>query len=198
MEAEASGGGGGGGGGSGGFDRGPPRGGGGGGGGFDRGPPRDYGGGDGECLYGLLDVVSPELSQTRPHCCRLSSPGGRSRGGPSPWGEGRDRGGYGGGSGGSRGRDLASAFGGGGRGAGQMSDAQWNRLEKELFGEATAAGINFDAYEDIPTETSGRDVPDAITSFDDVDIAPEVRSVPAKIVCSGHLRAGCGSTACVR
>jgi hypothetical protein len=60
-----------------------------------------------------------------------------------------------------------------------MSDSQWDRLEKELFGEATAAGINFDAYDDIPTETSGRDVPDAIQSFEDVELDPAVPTTPA-------------------
>ena len=86
---------------------------------------------------------------------------------------GGDRGGGWGGGGGSRGgRDLAGAFGGGGRS--QMSDSQWERIEKELFGEVTAAGINFDKYDDIPTETSGQNVPDAIESFDSVDLAPEV------------------------
>ncbi len=39
-----------------------------------------------------------------------------------------------------------------------------------------AAGINFDKYDDIPTETSGVDIPDAIESFDSVDLSPEVSS----------------------
>jgi len=118
----------------------------------------------------------PDMPVTTLSFAAFGGGGGGSRGG----GGGRDLagafGGGGGGGGGGRsgGRDLAGAFGGGGRGSGQMSDAQWDRLEKELFGEVKAAGINFDSYDDIPSETSGRDVPDAITSFDDVDIPAEV------------------------
>ena len=42
-------------------------------------------------------------------------------------------------------------------------------VEKELFA-ARPAGINFNNYDDIPVETSGRDVPAAITSFDESEL----------------------------
>ena len=65
--------------------------------------------------------------------------GGDTRGGGSSWG---DRGSRSfGGSQDTRpsgSRDLASAFGG--RSDSRVSDAQWDRLEKELFGEVSAAG----------------------------------------------------------
>lgn len=36
------------------------------------------------------------------------------------------------------------------------------RLEEELFGSQQNTGINFDKYDDIPVETSGKNVPDPI------------------------------------
>jgi ATP-dependent RNA helicase DDX3X len=38
-------------------------------------------------------------------------------------------------------------------------------LEAELFGKQHHSGINFDKYEDIPVETSGDGVPDALMEF---------------------------------
>ena len=41
-----------------------------------------------------------------------------------------------------------------------------------VFGEST--GIDFDAYEDIPVETSGENVPEPIKTFQDIDFGPAV------------------------
>ena len=40
----------------------------------------------------------------------------------------------------------------------------------EDFGEHQNTGINFDAYEDIPVETSGREVPPAVATFAEIDL----------------------------
>jgi ATP-dependent RNA helicase DDX3X len=49
------------------------------------------------------------------------------------------------------------------------------RIELELFGTANT-GINFSKYEDIPVEATGKEVPDHITSFDDIKLTPIIRS----------------------
>ncbi|KAJ2684955.1 DEAD-box ATP-dependent RNA helicase [Coemansia spiralis] len=51
------------------------------------------------------------------------------------------------------------------------------RTETELFGEADDpermhTGINFEKYDDIPVDASGRDPPAPITNFDDADLEP--------------------------
>ncbi|KAJ1942676.1 ATP-dependent RNA helicase ded1, partial [Linderina pennispora] len=51
------------------------------------------------------------------------------------------------------------------------------RIEVELFGspddpERMHTGINFEKYDDIPVEASGKDVPEPITSFDEADLDP--------------------------
>ena len=89
--------------------------------------------------------------------------GGGMGGGRFPSGPGA--GGGGGGGGGYRG-------GGGGYGArrnelGFHGDMRPNpRFEQRLFGENKSTGINFDKYDDIPVETSGRDCPEGIESFE--------------------------------
>ena len=45
-------------------------------------------------------------------------------------------------------------------------------------------GINFDAYEDIPVEATGRDVPDAISSFDEVSFTHLTKSESTIRVCN--------------
>lgn len=45
-----------------------------------------------------------------------------------------------------------------------------DRLEQELFGKQANAGINFEAYKDIPVEVSGRDCPPSLESFADIDL----------------------------
>ena len=97
-----------------------------------------------------------------------------------------DSGAYGkpsGGGGGGYGRSSYRGGGGGGRPhAGRHDGGQWrdgqhiigppnSREERELFGTGVndpskqQTGINFAAYDDIPVEASGHDVPDPITAF---------------------------------
>jgi len=59
---------------------------------------------------------------------------------------------------------ASSTYGRGGGGARAWSasrnwDAPDSRLETELFGNQVSSGINFDKYDDIPVEVSGREVP---------------------------------------
>lgn len=49
------------------------------------------------------------------------------------------------------------------------------RVEQELFGTANT-GINFSKYEDIPVEATGHQVPEHITSFDDIKLTEIIRS----------------------
>lgn len=107
--------------------------------------------------------------------------GGRDRGyggGGGGWGGGGyDRGGYGGG------RDRGYGGGGGGYGGGRRGgrrgwDREENPFEQQERKDAEEAGmfeeentgINFDAYEDIPVETSGRDCPEPMNTFQDCDM----------------------------
>lgn len=48
------------------------------------------------------------------------------------------------------------------------------RIELELFGTANT-GINFSKYEDIPVEATGQQVPEHITSFDDIKLTDIIR-----------------------
>ncbi|XP_066396924.1 DEAD-box ATP-dependent RNA helicase 52B-like [Miscanthus floridulus] len=85
---------------------------------------------------------------------------------------GAPRQGYGGGGGG----------GSGGRGAWNSRPGGWDRRDREPdpFAKAEAeevdfegqenTGINFDAYEDIPVETSGHDVPAPVNTFAEIDL----------------------------
>jgi ATP-dependent RNA helicase DDX3X len=50
-----------------------------------------------------------------------------------------------------------------------------DRLEQELFG-TTNTGINFSKYEDIPVEATGQNVPEHITTFDDVTLTEIIRN----------------------
>jgi ATP-dependent RNA helicase DDX3X len=49
------------------------------------------------------------------------------------------------------------------------------RVELELFGTANT-GINFSKYEDIPVEATGQQVPEHITTFDDIKLTEIIRS----------------------
>lgn len=49
------------------------------------------------------------------------------------------------------------------------------RVELELFGTANT-GINFNKYEDIPVEATGRDVPEHITTFEDIKLTEIIRT----------------------
>ncbi|KAM5582315.1 hypothetical protein ABKV19_002631 [Rosa sericea] len=107
-----------------------------------------------------------------------NAPAGNDRGGygGSRWGGGRSdnsRSGYGGsGGGGGRGGGW-----GGGRGGGwdRGRDREVNPFEdddetEQPFSEQENSGINFDAYEDIPVETSGDNVPPAVNTFAEIDL----------------------------
>uniref|UniRef100_A0A1L8ED58 RNA helicase n=1 Tax=Haematobia irritans TaxID=7368 RepID=A0A1L8ED58_HAEIR len=85
-----------------------------------------------------------------------------------------------------RGGDEQQQGGGGGRYGGRWNDERRGdidytklgprdeRLEAELFGVGNT-GINFDKYEDIPVEATGKNVPANITSFDDVQLTEIIR-----------------------
>lgn len=49
------------------------------------------------------------------------------------------------------------------------------RVEQELFGTANT-GINFSKYEDIPVEATGQQVPEHISSFDDIKLTEIIRT----------------------
>jgi ATP-dependent RNA helicase DDX3X len=110
--------------------------------------------------------------------------GGYGGGGGSYGGGGGGYGGRGGGGGGGCGRDRGYGGGGGGRGGGGGWDRS-NPDDKDPFAEdenlkveadtlfgGENTGINFDAYEDIPVEATGREVPEPIAAFSDVDLGP--------------------------
>ncbi|KAF9623762.1 hypothetical protein IFM89_005269 [Coptis chinensis] len=76
---------------------------------------------------------------------------------------------------------AGSRFGGGGGGWNNRSGG-WGGREREVnpFGDddgepaepdvSENSGINFDAYEDIPVETSGDNVPPPVNTFADIDL----------------------------
>ncbi|OMO68841.1 hypothetical protein COLO4_29393 [Corchorus olitorius] len=100
---------------------------------------------------------------------------------------------WGGGSGGNKpesgrpaqGYGYAGAGRGGGGGGGWNNrSGGWDRREREVnpfgddeevdtehsFNEHENSGINFDAYEDIPVETSGDNVPPPVNTFAEIDL----------------------------
>ncbi|CAN8279908.1 unnamed protein product [Cochlearia groenlandica] len=95
-------------------------------------------------------------------------------------------GGGGGSGGGGYGTDVGrTGYGYGGQGGGggwNNRSGGWDRREREVnpfgadadlepvFTEQENTGINFDAYEDIPIETSGGDVPPPVNTFADIDL----------------------------
>ncbi|KAG2497956.1 hypothetical protein HYH03_004218 [Edaphochlamys debaryana] len=120
------------------------------------------------------------------------APGGRGGygggyGGRGGYGGGGGGGFPGGGRGGFPGGGPARGFGGppreggapgmGGMGFNRPYDDPFKKAEAEkaeidaLYG-AENTGINFDAYEDIPVETSGKDVPPPINNFEELNLPP--------------------------
>ena len=87
------------------------------------------------------------------------------------------QGGYGGGGGGgyqSKGYSRGGGWGGGG-GADEgdpFAADEARKLEVDALFQVENTGINFDAYEDIPVEATGENVPEPVTSFQDVDLGP--------------------------
>lgn len=69
--------------------------------------------------------------------------------------------------------------GGSGNGGGEVDYTvplpRDERIELELFGTANT-GINFNKYEDIPVEATGQQVPEHISSFDDIKLTDIIRS----------------------
>lgn len=77
------------------------------------------------------------------------------------------------GSGGGRGSgwNNRSSWGGGGRGRErEVNPFEDDENTEEMFGELENTGINFDAYEDIPVETSGENVPPPVNTFAEIDL----------------------------
>ncbi|XP_042398559.1 DEAD-box ATP-dependent RNA helicase 37-like [Zingiber officinale] len=84
-------------------------------------------------------------------------------------------------------RDIGRSGAGGGRGGGgggwNTRGGGWDRREQEanpfvneeetheaVFDDQENTGINFDAYEDIPVETSGDNVPPPVNTFAEIDL----------------------------
>ncbi|XP_002973432.2 DEAD-box ATP-dependent RNA helicase 37 [Selaginella moellendorffii] len=61
--------------------------------------------------------------------------------------------------------------GGGGRRDREVNPFAEEEASEVIFNNENT-GINFDAYDDIPVEASGENIPPAITSFADVDLGP--------------------------
>lgn len=83
-------------------------------------------------------------------------------------------------NGGAWGGSRFSGGGGGGRGWGSRNDG-WSGRDREVnpFGDdddknlpadQETTGINFDAYEDIPVDVSGNDVPPPVNTFAEIDL----------------------------
>ncbi|KAF9688614.1 hypothetical protein SADUNF_Sadunf01G0006600 [Salix dunnii] len=122
--------------------------------------------------------VPPHLRNRAPS----SGPPAAAYSGPA---SNNDHSGYGGGSRlGVPRNDFRSGYGsGGGRAGGWGNRGGWDRgREREVnpfgdddeieqpFSEQENTGINFDAYEDIPVETSGENVPPAVNTFAEIDL----------------------------
>ncbi|XP_016470923.2 DEAD-box ATP-dependent RNA helicase 11 [Nicotiana tabacum] len=83
---------------------------------------------------------------------------------------------------GQRTENRSGYVGGGGRGGGWNGGrGGWDREvnpftdeDSEPFSEQESSGINFDAYEDIPVETSGDNVPPPVNTFADIDLGEAV------------------------
>ena len=60
------------------------------------------------------------------------------------------------------------------------SDARAKAEVDSLFQAQENTGINFDAYEDIPVEATGDDVPEPISTFADVDLGPALMANVAR------------------
>ncbi|KAK9725635.1 hypothetical protein RND81_05G158800 [Saponaria officinalis] len=115
---------------------------------------------------------------------------GSSQGGPLPVSGPPGGSRWGGGGGGGRGLLGGGGGGGGGRGGGWNNrSGGWDRgrevnpfendvdeVPEQAFGEQENSGINFDAYEDIPVETSGDNVPPPVNTFADIDLGNELNA----------------------
>ena len=93
--------------------------------------------------------------------------GGFNRGGG--YGGARNQGGYGRQQGG-----FGGAWGGGERESDPFAQDDARKKEVDAMFSQENTGINFDAYEDIPVEATGENVPDPISSFEDVELGAEI------------------------
>ncbi|XP_075508776.1 DEAD-box ATP-dependent RNA helicase 37-like [Primulina tabacum] len=98
---------------------------------------------------------------------------------------GNDRSGYSGSTSGSRWVGPRSDYGRQGYNYGTRGSSGWGNRDREVnpfgnedldtdtecaFVEQENSGINFDAYEDIPVETSGEDIPPPVNTFAEIDL----------------------------
>ncbi|XP_010524794.1 PREDICTED: DEAD-box ATP-dependent RNA helicase 37-like isoform X1 [Tarenaya hassleriana] len=127
--------------------------------------------------------VPPHLRNRQSSTEQVAPAPGNDRGGPP--GGSRFAAGYGAGGGGYRPDAGRPGYGYGGRGGGGWNNRSggWDRREREVnpfgddaeleqppFTEQENSGINFDAYEDIPVETSGDNVPPPVNTFAEIDL----------------------------
>ncbi|KAK9153365.1 hypothetical protein Sjap_000845 [Stephania japonica] len=129
---------------------------------------------------GRSAYVPPHL-RNRPAASAADPPPAAPAAAPSSSGN-RWGGGGGGGGGGAR-ADPGRPGGGWGSRGGGGGGGGWDRREREVnpFGDdgdvdaelafqQENTGINFDAYEDIPVETSGDNVPPPVNTFAEIDL----------------------------
>lgn len=139
---------------------------------------------------GVVNASGPNRSTYIPPHLRNRPPSADPLAPPAPSGPPaiNDRVGHGAPSGGTRWggprNDLNRTYSGGGRSGGWNSRSNsWDqRREREVnpfgdddgaeqaFSEPENTGINFDAYEDIPVETSGDNVPPPVNTFAEIDL----------------------------
>lgn len=142
-------------------------------------PPHLRGRSAGAAVEAQAGLVAPAQGGPLPLAAAQPSGQGAVVGGPR-W-AGIVNGG-GGGSVGAPRQGYGGGGGGGGRGAWNSRPGGWDRRDREPdpFAKAEAeevdfdgqenTGINFDAYEDIPVETSGHDVPAPVNTFAEIDL----------------------------
>ncbi|CAH9050830.1 unnamed protein product, partial [Cuscuta europaea] len=128
----------------------------------------------------LRNRPQPSSEPTKPATASYSNPGstGNERahygapGGGSRWNGPRNesRFGYGGGGGGWNART------GGWDRTGQRESNPFGDDVDQPFDEQESLSINFDAYEDIPVETSGDHVPPPVNTFAEIDLGEAVNS----------------------
>ncbi|GLT66564.1 hypothetical protein SLA2020_389210 [Shorea laevis] len=73
-------------------------------------------------------------------------------------------------AGGRGGGGWGARSGGWARGRGEVNPFGEDDGTEQAFGEQETTGINFDAYEDIPVETSGDNVPPSVSTFAEIDL----------------------------
>ncbi|XP_073043074.1 DEAD-box ATP-dependent RNA helicase 11-like [Primulina eburnea] len=139
---------------------------------------------------GTSGVSEPTLTPTKPAYVPphlRNKPPASKPPAPSPSGApaGNDRSGYSGSTSGSRWVGPRSDYGRQGYNYGTRGSSGWGNRDREVnpfgsedldtdtecaFVEQENSGINFDAYEDIPVETSGEDVPPPVNTFAEIDL----------------------------